>query len=92
VPVRCKAAGGGKFFLTTTAGGYGSLLAQGRRQYSRPNPAAKQKARANGRAFFWEAKRLLDQAAGLNNFDALALIGSTVSVATFWESSASSLV
>ena len=32
-----------------------------------------------------------DQAAGLNSFDALALIGSTVSVATFWASSASSL-
>src|SRR4051794_36480252 len=31
------------------------------------------------------------QAAGLNSFDALALIGSTVSVATFWLSSASSL-
>ena len=32
-----------------------------------------------------------DQAAGLNSFDALALIGSTVSVATFWLNSASSL-
>src|SRR5665647_1747311 len=32
-----------------------------------------------------------DQAAGLNSFDALALIGSTVSVATFWLNSASCL-
>src|ERR1700738_930591 len=31
------------------------------------------------------------QAAGLNSFDALALIGSTVSVATFWLNSASCL-
>jgi hypothetical protein len=37
------------------------------------------------------AKMEADQAAGLNSFDALALIGSTVSVATFWVSSASSL-
>ena len=33
----------------------------------------------------------IDQAAGLNSFDALVLIGSTVSVATFWVNSASSL-
>src|SRR5471030_2650068 len=35
---------------------------------------------------------LADQAAGLNSFDALVLIGSTVSVATFWVNWASSLV
>ena len=36
-------------------------------------------------------RKMLDQAADLNTFDALALIGSTVSVATFWLNSASSL-
>jgi hypothetical protein len=50
----------------------------------------KRKARARARAF-----RLLnllrDQAAGVNSFDALALIGSAVSVAIFLVSSASSL-
>jgi hypothetical protein len=50
----------------------------------------KQKARAH-RPGFSEAKMRPDQAAGLNSFDALALIGSTVSVATFWLNSASSL-
>src|SRR5664279_4263334 len=34
---------------------------------------------------------MIDQAAGMNSFDALALIGSTVSVAAFWDNSASSL-
>src|ERR1700683_399149 len=38
----------------------------------------------------WDAG-MVDQAAGLNSFDALALIGSTVSAATFWLNSASSL-
>ena len=41
------------------------------------------------RAFFGTSG---NQAAGLNSFDALALIGSTVSVATFWVNSASSLL
>ena len=41
---------------------------------------------------FLEREALLDQAAGLNSFDALALIGSAASVATFWASSASSLL
>src|ERR1700722_11366057 len=50
----------------------------------------KQKARAGARAFFWGVG-MGDQAAGLNSFDALALIGSTVSAATFWLNSASSL-
>jgi hypothetical protein len=50
----------------------------------------KQKARAH-RPGFSDAKARLDQAAGLNSFEALALIGSTVSVATFWLNSASSL-
>ena len=44
--------------------------------------ARKQKARASRPGFFWNAKRAY-QAAGLNSFDALALIGSTVSVAIF---------
>jgi hypothetical protein len=37
------------------------------------------------------AQNQVSHAAGLNSFDALALIGSTVSVATFCDSSASSL-
>jgi hypothetical protein len=49
--------------------------------------ASKQKARAHRPGFFLE----IDQAAGLNSFEALALIGSTVSVATFWVNSASCL-
>ncbi len=81
---QCKAAAVTDFFLATTAGGYGSrafasddtiiLASTARRQ--------KQKARAH-RPGFSDAKTLPDQAAGLNSFDALALIGSTVSVATF---------
>lgn len=43
------------------------------------------------RAFFWNAKRTC-QAAGLNSFDALVFIGSAVSAATFWLSSASCLL
>src|ERR1700730_9089612 len=43
-----------------------------------------------GRPGFF-SNRWLDQAAGLNSFDALVLIGSTVSVATFWLNSASCL-
>jgi hypothetical protein len=50
----------------------------------------KQKARAH-RPGFSNFETLLDQAAGLNNFEALAFIGSTVSVATFWLNSESSL-
>jgi len=49
-----------------------------------------QKARACRPGLF--GTRTLDHAAGLNSFDALVLIGSTVSVATFCESSASSLL
>src|ERR1700744_4321956 len=49
------------------------------------------KPRHRARAFP-ETKDLPDQAAGLNIFEALALIGSELSVATFWVSSASSLV
>jgi len=45
-----------------------------------------------GFAIRMRANRMVSQAAGLNSFDALALIGSTVSVATFWVNSASSLV
>ena len=66
----------------------------------------KQKARADRPGFFLERERGphirrfyrfagkedVPQAAGLNSFDALALIGSTVSVATFWVNSASSLL
>src|SRR6266702_3871293 len=51
----------------------------------------KQKARAYRPGFSKDQRTLPDQAAGLNSFDALALIGSTVSVATFWLNSASSL-
>src|SRR5258706_6742196 len=47
----------------------------------------KQKARAL-RPGFSDAKTLLDQAAGLNSFEALALIGSTGSVAAFLPNSA----
>jgi hypothetical protein len=58
-----------------------------------PKPrAAKTKARAGGPGFFGSKECGFDQAAGLNSFDALALIGSTVSVAIFWVSSASSLL
>jgi hypothetical protein len=83
------------FVLTTTAGGYGSLRAQGRRHYLdfvALNHGRQSKKPGRTAGLFLEAKRLVDQAAGLNNFDALALIGSTVSVATFWDSSASSLL
>src|ERR1700722_910514 len=68
----------------------------------------KQKARAGGPGFFWNGNaysaklntgfsntiraKVLDQAAGLNSLVALALIGSTVSVATRWLNSASSFV
>src|SRR5260370_27213938 len=53
----------------------------------RATRSTKQKARATARAF--PRKSRLDQAAGLNSFDALGLIGSTVSVATFLLHSAS---
>src|SRR5260370_40318084 len=52
----------------------------------RATRSTKQKARATARAF--PRKSRLDQAAGLNSFDALVLIGSTVSVAPFWLKSA----
>ena len=52
----------------------------------------KQKPRAHRPGFFGQATPLDQAAAGLNSFDALALIGSAVSLATFWVSSASSLV
>src|SRR5580704_10121237 len=55
-----------------------------------PSSRAQQKARAYGPGFFRQCERL-DQAAGWNSFDALVLIGSAVSVATFLASSASSL-
>ena len=54
-------------------------------------------ARRSGCERFWQPARALSsegpgaQAAGLTSFEAEALIGSTVSVATFWPSSASSL-
>jgi hypothetical protein len=51
----------------------------------------KRKARACARAFRL-LNQLRDQAAGVKIFDALALIGSAVSVAIFLVSSASSLV
>src|SRR5688572_33341302 len=54
-------------------------------------PRLKRKARAGRPGFFWNVKPAY-QAAGLNSFDALALIGSAVSAATFWLSSASCLV
>src|ERR1700722_7158345 len=53
-------------------------------------PPAKTKSPGWRPGFFWDAG-MVDQAAGLNSFDALALIGSTVSAATFWLNSASSL-
>ena len=39
-----------------------------------------------------QGSKTTEQAAGLNSFEALFLIGSTVSVATFWVSSVSSLL
>src|SRR3984957_2845466 len=54
---------------------------------SRTPPNSK-KARAHRPGFFWHRTRL-DQAAGLNSFEALFLIGSAVSVATFLVSSVS---
>src|ERR1700687_706762 len=53
--------------------------------------AAKTKSPGVPPGLFLVRETRLDQAAGLNSFDALALIGSTVSVATFWVNSASSL-
>src|ERR1700722_12245943 len=50
----------------------------------------KRRARASGPGLATMG-RPVDQAAGLEYFDAPVLIGSTVSVATFWPSSASSL-
>ena len=62
-----------------------------------PNTAEKgQKARGHRPGFFSAQKHVTAatayQAAGLNSFEALFLIGSTVSVATFWVSSVSSLL
>src|SRR5450631_604928 len=61
----------------------------------RQEPAARrQKNRSPGwrPGLFWYREYSPAQAAGLNSFDALALIGSAVSVAIFWLNSASSLV
>ena len=58
----------------------------------KPHAANSKKPGLTARAFLERQDRAVDQAAGLNSFDALALIGSTVSVATFWDNSASSLV
>ena len=56
-----------------------------------PNvPPSNEKARAQPGLF--SDTRMIDQTADLNSFDALALIGSAVSAATFWDSSASSLL
>ena len=54
--------------------------------------ASKTKSPGSLPGLFLEREALLDQAAGLNSFDASALIGSAASVATFWASSASSLL
>src|SRR5450755_2455581 len=71
----------------------GSIPSKRKRLWRPPRASKGGKNKKPGlaaRAFFWN-ETLDDQAAGLNSFDALALIGSTVSVATFWVNSASSL-
>ena len=60
-------------------------------RFFEPHATKQQKARAHRPGFFWH-RASLDQAAGLNSFEALFLIGSAVSVATFWVSSVSSLL
>src|SRR6476619_4114482 len=69
-------------------------LWQGRRGHHNRHPRALKRLPQNNKpglnrpGFFWNE---FDRAAGLTSFDALALIGSTFCVATFWLNSASSL-
>src|SRR5258707_5225939 len=92
VPVKGKAEAVANFFSTMIAwwlwvpefAGTTPLF------YLQPRALKSKKPGLTARAFRI-AKTLIDQAAGLNSFEALALIGSTVSVATLWLNSASSL-